>query len=986
MDFILKKIENKLLLSDPGSYDYITFLRARIEYCLFLCLGYVWKNIESISQEKRDRIFADLNNLSIGSAVAAIHCLDISSEILTSKKCKQLLDNYPFIRNSKMGHGYAMAKDIASSLTPLYNDFIQFIPLLKANCDIIIVKSYDSVTNIYTGIRLPFDKNGEGARWACPAEAFENKEDTFPRTYIFYGSKYYKLSPFIIVDESSMEPYVFSSLTEKIVGKTRMCPLFTGFSGSVTIERICKELICLYEKDDYRTYSKSNGTIMNNFTPNHLQYIEVGIRHLVMTFLNKNRAYVTATIWGHGGVGKTACIQRVCFDLFNDTAKRFSYIVFVTAKDRLYNVRTGKIDVSERNVRLYSEIIQTISKTIFDCHESLKDDAEKLREYENKISAFDDSLLIVIDDYETFEDSEKEKISAFLSSLNAQYHKVIITTRNNRFVIGEAIPSNEFDTTLTKSFIEEVVKADYREHLVSIKKLLSDSAILGLIQKATSGRPIFIYQFIHLFVQRGYREELIGGIRTSEDAQEFLYGRIFKYLSPNAQYLFATISILVDDDLQFNFDVLEYVLGKVITEKNQYEASIDEVINQKVIERNNDVYGRVYSAELLRIMATRYNEYPQDFRDTVKNLLDSIGGKDIEGSILEAMLTQADKSRAFGNEKETAEKYRRVLNNPKCPYDLRKNAIKRLSDYLSNSRLNAIAAISVIEEYLCFFIDDPEIYTLYVYLLWSQGVSEKEKAVNTIRSFFAKGSHKKTSSNNLTFFSLGTGYRIDFDIQFRKYENEELRKQQYCTTFNEYGKELFDFLKRNTFLKGKAALFHNIRVALIQTLKLCYGLRKYEKSSAKIEYGLEICAWLKQTGLKDPFLSQVNRWQSELEKALKDQQTAKDISGLDIFQPEDVSELENESDDISSFLSDSGRHFVDDIINVRILHVMPYGAFAGIDESIKGLIHISEIANRYIENIYAEFEVGEICSVKIIAIDEVNKRISLSAKGLGKFS
>lgn len=985
MDFILKKIENKLSLNDPGSYDYITLLRARIEYCLFQCLGYVWKNLEGISQEKRDKIFTDLNNLSIGSAVSAIRDLDISNEILTNKKSRQLLDHYPYIRNRKMGHGYDMANDIASSLTPLYNDLIQFIPFLKTDCDIIIVKSYDPVTSIYKGIRLPFNQNGEGVRWSCPAESFGNTEDAFPRTYISFDNKYYKLSPFIVVDESRMEPYIFSSLTEKIVGKTKMCPLFGGDSNPVTNEIIFKELVCLYEEDNYRIYSKSNGTIMNNFILNYSQYIEVGFRNLVMTFLNKNRAYVTATIWGHGGVGKTACIQKVCYDLFNNTEKRFSYIVFVTAKDRIYNVKTGKIGPSERSLTAYSEIIETISRTVFDCHESLRDDSEKLSEYENKISDFADKLLIVIDDYETFEDSEKEKISVFLNSLNAQYHKVIITTRNNRFVIGEALPSNEFNTMLTKSFIEEVVKTDYREHLDSIERVLSDHTILDHIQKATSGRPIFIYQFIHLFVQKGYREDLIKGIRTSQDAQEFLYGRIFKYLSKNAQYLFATISILVDNDLRFKFDVLEYVLGKVIPEKDQFEASIDEVINQKVIERNNDVYGRVYSAELLQIMTDRYEEYPQDFRDTVRNLLNNIGGKDIEGDILEAMLTQADKSRAFGNEKETVEKYRRVLNNSKCPDNLRKNALKRLSDYLSNSRLNPVAAISVIEEYLRFFKHDSDIYTLYVYLLWSQEVPEKEKAVNIIWEFFRKGSHKKTSNEFLTFFALGTGYCINFDVQYRKYYEEKLRKQQYSATLNEYGKELFDFIKHNPFMKGKAGLFHNVRVALIQTLKLCYYLGKYEKSKAKVEYGLEICDWLRQSGLKEPFLTQVNRWQDELEKILRDRPTAKDIGVLEIFQPEEIYEAENKDEDIDSFLSKNGRHFVGDIINVKILRIMPYGAIAGIDESIKGLIHISEIAYRYIEDIKAEFKVGEICPAKINTIDHVKKSISLSTKGLGKF-
>ena len=249
---------------------------------------------------------------------------------------------------------------------------------------------------------------------------------------------------------------------------------------------------------------------------------------------------------------------------------------------------------------------------------------------------------------------------------------------------------------------------------------------------------------------------------------------------------------------------------------------------------------------------------------------------------------------------------------------------------------------------------------------------EKEKDVNIIRDFFAKSSHKKTSNDNLIFFALGTGYCINFDIQFRKCDEEKLRKQQYRTTFNEYGKELFDFIKRTPFLKWKAALFHNVRVALIQTLKLCNYLSKYEKSLAKVEYGLQICSWLRQSGLKEPFLSQVNRWQDELKKTIKDRRPVKDISELDSFQPEAISEPENADEDIDSFLSNSGRHFVGDIINVKILRIMPYGAIAGIDESLQCLIHISEIANRYIENIFTEFEVEEICPAKIIAIENLH--------------
>lgn len=983
MDFILEKTENQLLLSDPGSYDYITCLRERIEYSLFLCLGFLWKNLDGISQEKRTQIFCDLDNMSIGSVVSAIRELDRNhGEILVNRKCGRLFDDYPTIRNSKIGHGYSMADSVASALTPLYNQLIDDIPFLKEKCDVILVKKYDTQLSVYTGIRFPSNKNGCGVRWSCPAEVLGNIEMNFPRTYLMYKDNYYKISPFIYIEERTNAPFVFSSLVEKIVGKTKLCPLFPDYKEDSNIELVFSELVFLSKSDGYRQFSQSNGTIMNNFKRNYTEYIDVGFEGLVRNFLYKNRAYVTATIWGHGGVGKTACIQKICYNLFNDSIRKFSYIVFITAKDRTYNTKTGKVVSQTGNTRFYSEIIETVIKTVYDCDDNLSMDANKLAEYEHKISECKDNILIVIDDYETFEDCEKEKISLFLNSLNAQYHKAIITTRNKRFVIGESIPSNELDMNLTKRFIQEVIRNEYSDHLNSIQLLLADEMFLQGIHDATSGRPIFIYQFIHIYVQKGYQENLIKGIRTSNDAQDFLYGKIVKYLSKNAQYLFATISVISDDDLRFNFEVLEHILSKFITEKEQFEAGLDEILNQKIIERTNDVYGRIYSPELLRIMTEEYSKYPQDVRHTIKNLLDGIGGKNIKCSILEAMLEQADKSRAFGNEQETIEKYRRVLNTRSCPIGIQKGAIKHVADFLSNSRLNPIAAIDILEEYLPLFPDDVEIYILYIYMLWSQGKPEKEKAVNTIWSFFSAENHKKTSSEYLIFFALGTGYCIDFDLQYRHYATEKLRRSQYVRTFNEYGKELFDYISRTGYLKGRASLFHNIRVALIQTIKLCCAMKNYENATSKIKYGLSICAWMRNSGIKGFFVSQVNKWEIELNRIVANQVVEKsNMISDELFSPE-IPDLDTDGEDADGFLSKSGRYIIGDVVDVKITRIMDYGAFADIDDFAHGLIHISAIDDRYIENIYNEFAIGEQCRAQIISIDDLGHRIDLSTVGL----
>ena len=62
--------------------------------------------------------------------------------------------------------------------------------------------------------------------------------------------------------------------------------------------------------------------------------------------------------------------------------------------------------------------------------------------------------------------------------------------------------------------------------------------------------------------------------------------------------------------------------------------------------------------------------------------------------------------------------------------------------------------------------------------------------------------------------------------------------------------------------------------------------------------------------------------------------------------------------------------------------MMPFGAFAEIVPGADGLIHISEIANTKIAKPQDVLEIGQVVDVKIIDIDQENRRISLSIRAL----
>ena len=73
---------------------------------------------------------------------------------------------------------------------------------------------------------------------------------------------------------------------------------------------------------------------------------------------------------------------------------------------------------------------------------------------------------------------------------------------------------------------------------------------------------------------------------------------------------------------------------------------------------------------------------------------------------------------------------------------------------------------------------------------------------------------------------------------------------------------------------------------------------------------------------------------------------------------------------------------VDDVVDVTIDGMSTFGAFAVIIPGVKGLIHISQIANRRIEKPQDELKVGQVVKAKITEIDNEKKRVSLSIKAL----
>ncbi len=73
-------------------------------------------------------------------------------------------------------------------------------------------------------------------------------------------------------------------------------------------------------------------------------------------------------------------------------------------------------------------------------------------------------------------------------------------------------------------------------------------------------------------------------------------------------------------------------------------------------------------------------------------------------------------------------------------------------------------------------------------------------------------------------------------------------------------------------------------------------------------------------------------------------------------------------------------HVPGKIVKGKVTKIVQFGVFISVEDGIEGLVHISELANRHVENPETVVKPGETVFVKVIDVDLDRRRISLSLK------
>lgn len=226
-----------------------------------------------------------------------------------------------------------------------------------------------------------------------------------------------------------------------------------------------------------------------------------------------------------------------------------------------------------------------------------------------------------------------------------------------------------------------------------------------------------------------------------------------------------------------------------------------------------------------------------------------------------------------------------------------------------------------------------------------------------------------TASASLLNYVSGLNKRIADNIVRYREKKGRFNKREELKEVTGLGEKVFEqsagFLK----IPGSENPFDNTFIhpesyqAAEKLLKICNVPLKQVKESGSLldlfvnRKGLKNLA--DEIGIGEPTLKDVIE---NLKKPGRDprEELPKPILRSDILKMEDLQ--------VGMRLKGTVRNIVD------------FGAFVDIGVKQDGLLHISEIADKYVKNPLEELSVGEVINVKIISVDADRGRISLSMK------
>ena len=379
--------------------------------------------------------------------------------------------------------------------------------------------------------------------------------------YLSSDSGTFKISPFITTYQRSGVNFDFYYFTEyKLQSGKFDYYLVSEIRNDYEWSKTYVDYFTSYRKERNNTICRANGVVSNKFESNYDYFIDIppfsGHVARVWDFLINNQSTVCLTIRGGGGIGKTAIVHYICTKYIFESmslSPKFNYVIFCSAKDREFklnamtergqicNIDSGKI------IKSYKDILQNISRVL---ELNLEPDSESnIAKIEEGLLE-ESGVLLIIDDFETLLDSEKNKVVELINRMKIGRHKILITTRS-QYLIGADYDVSRMNQEQVISFMKKRFEnIQNSESIVQQFKKMLDKNTGEKIYEITMGLPLLAIQLATLLPLKGFSEKLLFK-KNNDDTEDFLLGRLYEYFSTQtSKLLFIIIAFFVKYDMK----------------------------------------------------------------------------------------------------------------------------------------------------------------------------------------------------------------------------------------------------------------------------------------------------------------------------------------------------------------------------------------------------------------------------------------------------
>lgn len=571
MDYIQAKIADAINFigrkNSSNIYGTLAqYYRILFEYKLFLTFACVWdRKSDVISFEKRSKILQAMSKPILGKTLDFIFQMNFDKDddpvFYLSRDYEELMRSYIKLRNENFGHGAVVpnvqegySKELCLELENYRKRLAVFDQeLWGEDCEFRLREDQPELGQI-----IVFPTNGKPEYRDIP----KNIAAEYLQDHLYYYSPKegnFNVSPFLIAKNGGGINYDFYCFTKYNIQSGKFD--YNLISEIIDDERYkisqtTLDFFTTYRKIDKHTICRANGVISNKFENNYDYFVDTepfsGYVKQIWNFLSENRSNTCLTIKGNGGIGKTALVHYVCTKYLFDSAvffPKFNYVIFCSAKDRELRLNTMRERAeiyetdSEKRVSSYRDILHVISRVLYLNIEPNSE--ENISKIEDAVLN-ETGVLLIVDDFETLDDVEKDKIVGLIDKMQISRHKVLITTRS-QYLTGIHFDIERMNELQTISFMSQRFAKIFNQNSDNVHKFHAFVKKFGneKIYELTKGLPLLAIQASTLMTLNDFSESIFSK-QFGRATEEFLLGRLYTYFAVQTlKILFWIIAFFV---------------------------------------------------------------------------------------------------------------------------------------------------------------------------------------------------------------------------------------------------------------------------------------------------------------------------------------------------------------------------------------------------------------------------------------------------------